>query len=104
MSKDHAIHRLKRIWGKAGLDQIPTPDDIKGNMPEPEDAAPRPRVKSARTARVDLRLTPDEKKRLELMAVRENVSLNEMFARMLAHYEAEHGRVAITSAQQPASD
>ncbi len=48
--------------------------------------------------------TPDEKKRLELMAVRENVSLNELFARMLALYEAEHGRVAITSADKPAVD
>jgi hypothetical protein len=94
MTDKRAMRRLKTVWGKAGLDQIPSPDEITGTM-----HAPGPRTKSARTARIDLRVTPEEKRRLELIAVRENVSLNELFARMLTLYEREHGRVEIMSVE-----
>jgi len=94
MSNNKAMQRLKTVWGKAGLDHIPSPEDVKSTMRKPG-----PRTKSARTARVHLRVTPDEKHRLELTAVREGVSLNELFARMLLLYEREHGRVEITSAE-----
>lgn len=104
MSKDRPINRLKRIWGKAGLDQIPTPADIKGTMRKPDETVSTVRAKSLRTARLDLRVTPDEKKRLELMAVREGVSLNGLFARMLDLYEREHGRVEIASRTQSVAD
>jgi predicted HicB family RNase H-like nuclease len=87
-----AMQRLKTVWGKAGRDQIPSPEEVKRTM-----GRPGPRAKSARTARVDLRVTPEEKHRLELTALREGVSLNELFARMLALYEREHGRPEITS-------
>ena len=92
MSNKKAMDRLKNVWGKAGLDQIPSPREVKSSM-----GGLGPRTKSARTARIDLRVTPDEKQRLELMAVREGASLNELFARMLELYEREHGRVEITS-------
>jgi len=94
MSTKRAMKRLETVWGKAGLDQIPSPDEIKGTM-----GKPAPRVKSGRTARVDLRVTPEEKRRFELTAVRESVSLNELFARMLILYEREYGRVEITSVE-----
>jgi hypothetical protein len=55
------------------------------------------RKKSERTARLDLRLTPQEKKRIELLAVVEGVSINEIFSRMMALYEREHGRVELAS-------
>ena len=92
MSNKKAMERLKTVWGKAGLEEIPSPQEVKRTM-----GRSGPRIKSARTARVDLRVTPDEKRRLELMAVREGVSLNELFARMLVLYEREHGRVEISS-------
>lgn len=98
MSTTRALKQLKSVWGKAGLDRIPSPSEVKGNMQEPAGPAPA-RKKSARTARLDLRLTPDEKRTLELMALREAVSINELFARMLALYEREHGRVELTTAK-----
>jgi hypothetical protein len=93
------MKQLKSVWGKAGLDHIHSPDETKGNMQQPELVGPRGRKKSDRTARLDLRLTADEKRCVELMAVREGVSINEIFSRMLALYEREHGRVEITSAK-----
>lgn len=96
MSSNRALKQLKRVWGKSGLDRIPSMQETKGNMRE--DKA-MPRQKSTRTARLDLRLTSDEKKRTELLAVREGVSINEMYSRMLALYEREHGRVELAPAK-----
>jgi len=94
MSNNRAMQRLKNVWGKAGLDHIPSPDDVKGTMQKHG-----VRAKSPRTARIDLRVTPEEKRRLELTAVRDGISFNELFARMLALYEREHGRVEISSVE-----
>jgi hypothetical protein len=99
MSAEKAMKQLKRVWGKAGLDRIPTPDETKGNLALP-DAAAAARTKSRRTARLDLRLTPEEKQRLELRAVAEGISINELHSRMQAFYEQTHGRVELTSAKK----
>ena len=99
MSSDRALKQLKSVWGKSGVDHVPSPDDIKGNMEDPAAAAARARKKSTRTARLDLRLSPEEKRSVELLAVRETISINELFSRMLALYEREHGRVELTSAK-----
>jgi hypothetical protein len=88
------MQRLKTVWGKSGLDRIPSLDEVKGTMQRPGAG-----TKSARTARIDQRVTPEEKRRLKLTAVREGVSFNELFALMLALYEREHGRVEITSVE-----
>jgi len=98
VSTRKAMNQLKSVWGKAGLTHIPTPDETRGNM-DPKLAGPQVRKKSARTARLDLRCTPDEKKRVGLRAVAEGVSINEIFSRMLALYEREHGPVDLTSAR-----
>jgi hypothetical protein len=95
---NRTIKRLQSVWGQAGLERIPSPDDVVGTMGiKPQ---PSKRAKSQRTARLDLRLIPDEKQRLELMAVREGVSLNELFSRMLALYEREHGRVELATPER----
>ncbi len=99
MSTSKAMKQLKSVWGKAGLDHIPTPDETKGTI-HPALAGPKGRKKSARTARLDLRLTPEEKQRLELRAVAEGVSINELFSRMQRLYEKTHGRVELTSAKE----
>jgi hypothetical protein len=91
MTTKRAMQRLKTVWGKAGLDQIPSPDEVSSTM-----RPPGPRMKSPRTARIDLRVMPEEKQRFELTAVRENVSMNELFSRMQALYERENGRVQIS--------
>ncbi len=99
MSTSRAMKQLKSVWGKAGLDHIPSPDETKGSM-QPELAGAKARKRSERTARVDLRITPEEKQRLELRAVAEGVGVNEVFSRMQALYEETHGRVELTSAKE----
>ena len=99
MSTRKAMDELKSVWGKAGLDRIPSPDDTKGNI-DPKLAGGQVRKKSARTARLDLRVTPGEKRLLELRAVAEGVGNNEIFSRMQALYEETHGRVELTSAKE----
>lgn len=89
MSK--ALKELKRVWSKAGIDYLPSRDDAKGTMGETTNR----RAKSTRTARLDLRLTPEEKRKMELLAVIDGVSINEVFTRMLALYEERHGRVEL---------
>jgi hypothetical protein len=97
MSTRKALHQLKSVWGKAGLPHIPSPDETRGNI-DPKLAGRQVRKKSARTARLDVRCTPEEKQRIGLRAVAEGVSINEIFARMLAVYEREKGLVELGSA------
>jgi hypothetical protein len=92
MTTRKAMQQLKSVWGKAGLNAIPTPDEVKGNMGEPAANTARGRKKSERTARLDVRCTPDEKKRVQLIAVDEGQSVNEIFSRMLSVYERERSR------------
>jgi len=94
-----AMNQLKNVWGKAGLTHIPSPDETKGNI-DPKLAGPQVRKKSPRTARLDVRCTPDEKKRIGMRAVAEGVSINEIFSRMLTLYEREHGPVDAARARE----
>jgi len=103
VSTRKAMKQLKSVWGKAGLAHIPSPDETKGNI-HPKLAGPQVRKKSARTARLDVRCTPDEKRRVGLRAVAEGVSINEIFSRMLALYEREHGPVDLASAAGAADE
>jgi len=91
-----AISRLKSVWGKVGLDEIPAAEETKGNLSQPEPA----RRKSERTAQLNLRIKPEEKDRMGLIAVRERVNINEVFSRMLALYEREHGKAELTAPKQ----
>jgi hypothetical protein len=100
MSSSRAIKQLKSVWGRAGLDRVPSPEETKGNI-DPKLAGPQQvRKKSARTARLDLRVTPDEKRRLELRAVAEGVGQNEIFSRMQALYEETHGHVELSATRK----
>ena len=95
-----AISRLKSVWGKVGLDDIPAPEDTRDNLSQPEPA----RKKSGRTAQLNLRIKPEEKQRIALIAVRERVSINEIFSRMLALYEREHGRAELAAGKKEPAD
>jgi len=91
-----AISRLKSVWGKVGLDEIPAPEETRGNLSQPEPAS----KKSERTAQLNLRIKPDEKERIGVIALRERVNINEVFSRMLALYEREHGKVELAALRQ----
>lgn len=94
MSTRGALKQLKNVWGKAGLDAVPTPDETTGIL-EPG----RRRKKSDRTAQLNLRIRPEEKQSIELLAVRERAAINEIFSRMLALYEREHGRAELSASK-----
>lgn len=98
MSSKTAINQLKNVWSKVGLDDVPRNDQTRDTLRQVRESTPR--KKSARTAQMNLRITPDEKRRTELIAVREEVSLNEIFSRMLALYEREHGRPELASGRK----
>lgn len=97
MTSKTAINQLKNVWGRVGLDEIPKPEETTDTLR----VAPRSgrRAKSDRTAQMNLRIRSDEKQRIALIAVRENVSINEIFSRMLALYEREYGKPEITPAK-----
>ena len=84
--KKTAITELRNVWGRVGLGSAPAPEETKNTL----QAAGR-RIKSDRTAQLNLRLRPDEKQQIALMALHEKVSINEIFSRMLVLYQREHG-------------
>jgi hypothetical protein len=90
--KKTAINELRTVWGRVGLGGTPTPDETKNTL-----EVPTRRSKSDRTAQLNLRIRPAEKQQVALMALRENVSLNELFTRMLTLYQREHGRVELST-------
>ena len=91
--KRTAINELRNVWGHVGLGSAPTPDDTKNTL-----QAPARRTKSDGVAQHNLRIRLGKKKQqIALMALRENVSINEIVSRMLALYQREHGRVEIAT-------
>jgi len=90
MTSKTAIRHLKNVWGKVGLGEIPTPDETMDTLRL--SGRRRKRVKSDRTAQMNLRIRPQEKDRMAVIALREHVSINELFSRMLNLYEREHGK------------
>ncbi len=88
------LKQLKSVWGRAGLREGPAPEEVVGNVGVRKVSPRSPRYGGVQ---VSLRITKDEKQRLELIAMREEASLNEVFSRMLALYEREHGRVELTT-------
>lgn len=90
--KKTAINELRNVWGRVGLGSAPAPEEAKNTL----EVRGR-RTKSDRTAQLNLRIRPDEKQQMILMAVRENVSINEILSRMLVHYQREHGRIELAT-------
>jgi hypothetical protein len=93
--KKTAINELRNVWGRVGLGSPPNAEEAKNTV-----ELPKRRLKSDRTTQLYLRIRPDEKQQMVLMAVRENVSINEIFSRMLVHYQHEHGRVEISTSTE----
>ena len=93
--KKTAINELRNVWGRVGLGSAPTAEETKDTL-----EVPARRVKSDRTAQLNLRIRPSEKQQIALMALRENVSINEIFSRMMALYQREHGRVELSTSSE----
>jgi len=52
---------------------------------------------------MNLRIRPDEKHRVSVIALREGVTINEIFSRMLALYEREYGKAELAPSKGPSS-
>lgn len=83
-----------------GIKQPPDLSQAANNLEQPELGPPRARKKSDRTSRIEVRVSPDERHRFELFAVREGVSASEVFSRMLTLYEREHGKLEVRRADE----
>jgi hypothetical protein len=96
MTSKTAISQLRNVWSRVGLDDVAMPDQTRDTLPP---HGGKSRKKSDRTAQMNLRIRPDEKQRIGLMALHEHVSINEIFSRMLELYEREHGRAELALAK-----
>ena len=83
-----------------GIKQPPDVSQAGSNLAQPESAPARGRKKSDRTARIEVRVSADERHRFELIAVRERITASEVFSRMLALYEREHGKLEVRRADE----
>jgi hypothetical protein len=101
MTSKNAINQLKNVWSRVGLGDIPKPEETTDTLRLSE--TPAKRKKSERTAQMNLRIRPDEKHRVSIIALREGVTINEIFSRMLALYEREHGRAELSPAKGAAN-
>ena len=96
MNKKAEASALTRWMNKGkGTKQPPDIAQAGNNIDQPEHATVRTRKKSERTARLEVRVAPEERRRVELYAARDGVSVSEVFSRMLTFYEREHGRIEV---------
>ncbi len=95
MKSRTAINQLKSVWSKVGLDDVANPNETNNTLKLSKIGK---REKSDRTAQLNLRIRPQEKQRIAMIAVRERVSINEIFSRMLALYESQHDHAEVGSA------
>ena len=101
MTKKPDASALAQWMSKAkGIKQPPDASKVGDNLDQPELGPARSRKKSDRTARIEVRVSPDERRRFELFAVREAVSASEVFSRMLTLYEREHGKLEVGRADE----
>jgi hypothetical protein len=101
MTKKGDASALAQWMSKAkGIKYPPDVSKAGDNLGQPELGAARTRKKSDRTARIEVRVSPDERRRFELFAVREGATASEIFSRMLALYEREHGKLEVRRADE----
>jgi hypothetical protein len=85
------LRQIKSVWSAAGLHEAPRTDDVADNVQRVRKLSPRsPRV-GGRI--VGIRLTANEKKRLQKLAFDQEISLGEVVSRLLALYEEKHGPI-----------
>ena len=87
MSTRDAAHRVKQMF--KGLAGPPSEVEALGNLRLP--AAGRGRPKGEPTVQLNLRVPPDVKKRVRLLAARDGHSLSALVLRALELYEEKHG-------------
>jgi len=88
MSESESAKKVKRMF--RGLGAPPPPGAAVGNLSLP---APAVREKSDRTEQLNLRVPPEIRKRVRVLAARDGISLSEVIIRAVELYEERHGKV-----------
>jgi hypothetical protein len=86
VSDSEAAKKVRRMFRSLGAP--PPPEAVAGNLALP---APVPKKRSDRTEQLNLRVPPTLKKRVRLLATRDDVSLSEVVIRAIALYEEKYG-------------
>ena len=87
MSTRDAADKVRRMF--RGLSRPPSELETLGNLNLP--VAGRGRPKGDPTVQLNLRVPPDVKKRVRLLAARDGRSLSELVIRAVELYEEKHG-------------
>jgi hypothetical protein len=87
VSNSEDTKKVRRMLSSLGAP--PPPDAVVGNLAISPSEQPRPR--SNRTEQLNLRVPPPLKKRVRLLATRDDISLSELIIRAIALYEEKHG-------------
>ena len=75
----------------SGFGAPPAPEDAVGNLQIPH-MTPDKKVKVEPTTQLNLRVPQSTKRRVRVLAARDNISLSELMVRALALYEEHYGR------------
>ena len=75
----------------SGFGAPPAPEDAVGNLQIPH-MTPDKKVKAEPTTQLNLRVPQSTKRRVRVLAARDNISLSELMVRALALYEEHYGR------------
>ena len=74
----------------ASIGSPPTPSEVVGNLVVERQGPGRPR-NSEPSAQLNLRVPMSVKRRVRVLATRDNISLSEVVVRAIALYEERHG-------------
>ncbi len=74
----------------ASIGSPPSPSEVVGNLGAPRAGPGRPR-KPEPSAQLNLRVPVAVKRRVRVLATRDNISLSEVIVRAVALYEERHG-------------
>jgi len=88
MSESKAARAVKKMFGALGAP--PKPEAAGDTLSLPAGQAAR--EKSDRTEQLNLRVPLSLKRRVRLLAARDNISLSEVVIRAIDLYEERHGR------------
>ena len=88
MSSNDAVRKVKKMF--AGFGKAPSPDEVVGNL-KLEEARPVGRPRGEPTVQLNLRVPPTLKRRVRVLAARDNISLSDVVVRAIALYEEKHG-------------
>ena len=89
---------FEKLKKRGRLGKPPTPARENNNLDAPETAPAAPldgrsRRATGRTEQFATRVSPEFRKRIKMIAARDELKLNELLEKMLTEYENQHGKL-----------